>query len=298
MNRFIVEVNLNSTWKLIMTINHTNVSIVRKLSLLFIIIDDTSSDMQRRKNLNVIYVFHSNIKSLITNITHESLIIRVDTFVCRQIAALWKRCNTHITFIFFSHINICDKKFYRRSKLELHLKTHYDDKPYKCKNSWSHTSHLYVISPLCCLWCIFSWDILLNFMSHSSHLNRSLEKTFAVIYYYRRHVKRHAEKKEFKCDLCMKGFHLKESYQFHLVTHDKSKRKHCDTCLKTFVKESQLKQHVCSGAPVDTVKDRFKCDECDIKYFPFALITCNYTFVIWRKIISIVLFTFILLFQF
>lgn len=120
---------------------------------------------------------------------------------------------------------VCQKRFNRKSKLDIHVKTHSSDKIYKCE------------------FCT---------------------KAFSLIHYYRRHVKSHAPTKEFVCQTCNKGFHLKESYKFHLLTHDETKKKRCDLCLKTFIKEIQLRQHKCSGTPVQSTI--FNCEKCGETY--------------------------------
>lgn len=100
----------------------------------------------------------------------------------------------------------CSKKYYNKSKLELHLRSHINVRPYVC--------------PIC-------------------------SKAFKEKNVLKIHVQYHSGLRPFKCQLCPKTYKTKGHLKDHIMTfHEKRKNFFCNICYLTFCRKSALKVHI------------------------------------------------------
>lgn len=112
----------------------------------------------------------------------------------------------------------CGKRFWLKKYLVDHVKSHNEDRPYKC-------------------------DLCSARYFNISHKN-NLVKEFLLIYeiffsfkvkmYLRKHRFLHTGIKKFQCDICGKKFPRKHGLDQHSVTHSESYPFECDVCNRRF----------------------------------------------------------------
>ena len=76
------------------------------------------------------------------------------------------------------------------------------------------------------------------------------------------HMKIHNELKQFKCELCEKGFTQSRYLYRHMRTHTGSKPFKCELCEKGFTKSSNLSRHM----RIHTGAKPFKCELCEKEF--------------------------------
>ncbi|KOB68924.1 Uncharacterized protein OBRU01_17403 [Operophtera brumata] len=100
---------------------------------------------------------------------------------------------------------VCGKGFYDKTKFNLHLSTHSDDRSYKCN--------------IC-------------------------ELSFKTKQYLRGHLDIHSKDKPFSCDKCGRGFRRQSNLKAHNLIHMDSLPYGCSHCDKRFRSQQTLKVHV------------------------------------------------------
>ncbi|XP_061727742.1 zinc finger protein 431-like [Cydia pomonella] len=101
--------------------------------------------------------------------------------------------------------NICNKRYKRESTLYAHKYTHENKKPYKCKHC---------------------------------------RKSFTFKGQLKAHTRLHTGEKPYKCNICSKEFTQQTSLNNHLLKHKGIKPHCCEICHERFRQVSNLKKHL------------------------------------------------------
>ena len=100
----------------------------------------------------------------------------------------------------------CEKQYSIQTRLNIHMRTHLSNKPYKCD---------------------------------------TCQKSFAMRGDLKTHQKFHSNERPFKCTYCDKAYKTNEHLKDHIqIQHFGIKKYHCDICQKSFGKSSALKAHL------------------------------------------------------
>ncbi|XP_045782896.1 uncharacterized protein LOC123879297 [Maniola jurtina] len=147
--------------------------------------------------------------------------------------------------------DVCDKQFKDETDLNLHIKTHTVEKPYRCNlcpkeytEKSSLTYHLrthFGEKPFYCEVC---------------------DKRFTQKSTLTDHTRTHTGEKPYSCDVCQKKFSKKNNLKQHLRTHTGQKPFSCGICQGKFTEKSSLTTHL----RTHTGETPYACDQCPTKF--------------------------------
>ncbi|XP_041564440.1 zinc finger protein 333 isoform X3 [Drosophila elegans] len=154
----------------------------------------------------------------------------------------------------------CTKNIHKRS-LKRHLRTHIQDRPYKCSQcSKSYTSHSQLKLHLKTHSGerAFKCSVCSKTFNQKSHLGPHLRihtgerpykcsicsNSFTLNSTMLSHMRTHSEERPFGCSQCPKAFRQKAGLRGHMITHSQERPYSCSHCLTTCRTKSNLKKHM------------------------------------------------------
>ncbi|XP_045765049.1 gastrula zinc finger protein XlCGF57.1-like [Maniola jurtina] len=204
--------------------------------------------------------------------------------------------------------DICDKKFYSKSKLNIHLGSHTVKRLFSCDTcnfKFTRSANLKKHMKTHSLEKPFPCDICKKKFYCKSNLNIHMrshtgERPFSChICHYKfttngnlnKHMKTHTGEKPFFCDICQSKFSWKGSLDVHMKSHTGEKPFSCYICNNKFTTKSNLTAHIQKHSG----EKPFSCNICEKKYLtkgslgvhmrnhtgerPFSCDICNMQFV-------------------
>ncbi|XP_057690936.1 zinc finger protein 384b isoform X2 [Corythoichthys intestinalis] len=180
---------------------------------------------------------------------------------------------------------MCPATFFSKSDMQIHSKSHTEDKPHKCPHcakSFANSSylaqHIRIHSgakPYTCSYCQKSFRQLSHLQQHSRNHTESkphkcphCTKSFANSSYLAQHLRIHTGVKPYTCSYCQKSFrqlsHLQQHNRIH--TGDRPYKCSYSGCEKSFTQLSNLQSHRRQHN-----KDKpYKCSNCNKGYVDAA----------------------------
>ena len=197
--------------------------------------------------------------------------------------------SSHVTRKLSLQCTLCGKSFANATRLNIHLRGHTGEKPFKCDHchkAFTNKSHLArhvrihsgekpfethrVIhtqeKPFTCDQCgkafTYKWVFTTHLRTHTGDKPfkcDQCDKAFTQKHHLTYHLRTHTGEKPFRCDQCDKAFNQKSLLTRHLRNHTGEKPFTCDQCYKAFAHKSSLNAHL----RIHTGDKPFKCDQCD-----------------------------------
>ncbi|KAG5668324.1 hypothetical protein PVAND_016268 [Polypedilum vanderplanki] len=128
---------------------------------------------------------------------------------------------------------ICANQYKYRHALEVHMRRHRGDKPFKCE----YCNRSFVIR----------FELKRHMRVHTGQKPyncRYCERKFSDFGSRIKHERSHTGERPYVCQTCGKTFAYSHVLSGHLLTHTGEKRHQCGTCGKRFTKSHHLKSHL------------------------------------------------------
>ncbi|KAJ8919014.1 hypothetical protein NQ315_016919, partial [Exocentrus adspersus] len=202
------------------------------------------------------------------------LIQHTDRFVCSQCSHRFNSGATLKQHIITVHTNIkdhvceqCGKSFSSKTAMNVHLKTHRDERPYACKlcsftGRTSSSIYIHMATHAReihgCEICPKTFKSWRNLADHQRRVHSKLkkhecsycDKKFVDNYMLQVHIRTHTGLRPYLCTLCGKSFIRSDSLKEHMATHGTRKLYDCNQCLKKFASKRGFARHSCSVVAV------------------------------------------------
>ncbi|XP_056444944.1 zinc finger protein 813-like isoform X3 [Gadus chalcogrammus] len=173
----------------------------------------------------------------------------------------------------------CGKVIPNKANMIVHMRTHNDEKPYKCDQCTKRFSDSYALKihmrthsgekPYRCDQCMkcFSLKDTLNkhMRTHSGEKPYRCDqcmKCFSLKDTLNKHMRSHSGEKPYKCEQCSKRCSRRDALNIHMRTHSSEKPYKCDQCMKCFSLKDTLNIHM----RTHSVEKPYKCDQCPMRF--------------------------------
>lgn len=173
---------------------------------------------------------------------------------------------------------ICNRKFYTKSNLEMHMRVHSNGKKFTCsyckkgfltfENLTEHVNNQCQSRKYECQYCGRRFSRPHEKVKHERihtgekpHVCGICGKSFRVSYCLTLHMRTHSGTRPYQCPYCSKRFKAHSVFNHHLLTHSDVRAYKCPYCPKAFKTGVQLAGHKNSH-----IKP-FTCTQCNR---PFA----------------------------
>ncbi|XP_030760730.1 zinc finger protein 184-like isoform X2 [Sitophilus oryzae] len=167
--------------------------------------------------------------------------------------------------------NICDKPFYTKSQVDIHMQIHNKDKKIAmcsiCGKTFHYQSGLFYHMKMHnnerkykCTYCdrrfYTSNSIKRHELTHTGarpYACKYCDKKFRSLGEVKKHHFLHTGERPYNCDYCNMSFIQAHNLKLHLMTH--SGDYHCIYCPKTFAEEASLKLHMSQRHQINETDD-------------------------------------------
>ncbi|KAK1162148.1 zinc finger protein 362-like isoform X2 [Acipenser oxyrinchus oxyrinchus] len=160
---------------------------------------------------------------------------------------------------------MCAVTFFSKSEMQLHSKTHTENKPHKClhcsktfANSSYLVQHIRIHSgakPYTCSYCQKAFRQLSHLQQHTrihtgdrpyKCAHPGCEKAFTQLSNLQSHRRQHNKDKPYKCHHCHRAYTDSASLEVHLSTHTVKHAKvySCGMCNRAYTSETYLMKHM------------------------------------------------------
>ncbi|XP_041078319.1 zinc finger protein 362-like isoform X1 [Polyodon spathula] len=160
---------------------------------------------------------------------------------------------------------MCAMTFFSKSEMQLHSKTHTENKPHKClhcsktfANSSYLAQHIRIHSgakPYTCSYCQKAFRQLSHLQQHTrihtgdrpyKCAHPGCEKAFTQLSNLQSHRRQHNKDKPYKCHHCHRAYTDSASLEVHLSTHTVKHAKvySCGMCNRVYTSETYLMKHM------------------------------------------------------
>lgn len=128
--------------------------------------------------------------------------------------------------------DICEKQFKKKFRFTEHRLTHSIEKPYSCDQCESKFTSKFSLQRHVKVFHVTEAPL------HCSTCGRTFKNSYSL----KRHEDIH--KKPFMCDVCGRGFALKNTRDNHALRHSGVRPFACTLCSKTFLAKNKLRSHM------------------------------------------------------